>query len=119
MNPMGDLVPKSQRYHGLGNLIVAASLVALGVWIARRRAFLMAVKGDSMEPILSEGDFLVAMRGGTIGHGSLVVVEHPDRPDYEMVKRVTAVPGDRVEERVLRPGEFWVTGDNPTGSTDS
>jgi type IV secretory pathway protease TraF len=47
------------------------------------------------------------------------VVEHPDRTGYEMVKRVAAVPGDRVEGRLLGPNEYWVTGDNPDGSSDS
>jgi signal peptidase I len=118
---MDESVPKNQRYHGLENLIVGGSLVAIAAcgWVAYRRPFLVAVEGDSMAPTLTEGDFLVAMREGTIGPGTLVVVEHPDRPDYEMVKRVTAAPGDRAEDRELRPGEYWVTGDNPVASTDS
>ena len=31
------------------------------------------------------------------------MVEHPGRPGYEMVKRVAAVPGERVGERIARP----------------
>lgn len=49
----------------------------------------------------------------------MVVVEHPGRPGYEMVKRVTAVPGQRVEERVLDDDEYWIEGDRKDASTDS
>ena len=50
----------------------------------------------------------------------VVVVEHPGRPGYEMVKRLVALPGDTVQkDRVLGAGEFWVEGDHPQSSTDS
>jgi hypothetical protein len=50
----------------------------------------------------------------------VVVVEHPDRPGYEMVKRVVAVPGDLAPDgRVLDADAFWVEGDSPDASTDS
>jgi type IV secretory pathway protease TraF len=49
-----------------------------------------------------------------------VVVEHPTRPGFEMVKRVVAVPGDPAPDgRVLGADEFWVEGDSPGESTDS
>jgi type IV secretory pathway protease TraF len=51
--------------------------------------------------------------------GDVVVVEHPDRPAYEMVKRITAAPGQRVGDRTLEPDEWWVEGDYPGASTDS
>ena len=51
--------------------------------------------------------------------GDVVVVEHPGRPGYEMVKRLKGVPGDSVFERVLGPDEFWVEGDLEPASTDS
>ena len=48
-----------------------------------------------------------------------MVVEHPGRPGYEMVKRVTAAPGDVVVDRTLAGDEFWVEGDRSDASTDS
>src|SRR5207247_2770252 len=68
---------------------------------------------------VAPGDFLIAVRPLRLRRGSLVVIEHPARPGYEMVKRVVAVPGDEVEGRTLGPGEYWILGDHPDGSTDS
>ena len=72
-----------------------------------------------MSPTLEPRDFLVALANAPVRAGSLVVVQHPDRPAYEMVKRVAAVPGDRVGDRLLRRFEYWVVGDDPAASTDS
>jgi type IV secretory pathway protease TraF len=47
------------------------------------------------------------------------VVEHPERPGYEMVKRVEALPGERPGDRILGPNEYWVLGERPEASTDS
>jgi type IV secretory pathway protease TraF len=50
----------------------------------------------------------------------VVVVEHPRRPGFEMVKRVVAIPGDPAPDgRVLDHDEFWVEGDARDASTDS
>jgi signal peptidase I len=79
----------------------------------------VAVEGGSMEPALQAGDFLVAVRTGLIQREALVVMEQPDRPGFELVKRVEALPGERVADRVLGPDEYWVTGDRLDASTDS
>jgi nickel-type superoxide dismutase maturation protease len=92
--------------------------VAMLVWW-RWRPFRVEVEGDSMAPTLRPGEYLVAVRSHRVVGGSLVVVEHPGRPGYEMVKRVAATPGERVADRVLGPDEYWVVGDNEDGSTDS
>ena len=110
---------KVQRYHGHRILILAASVLAAGAWWMRRRPFRVIVKGPSMSPTLEPGDLLMAVTNGIVRAGSLVVVQHPDRPAYEMVKRVEALPRDRVGERLLRQDEYWVSGDNPEESTDS
>jgi type IV secretory pathway protease TraF len=72
-----------------------------------------------MSPTLENGEYLFAVRARSVRRGSLVVVEHPNWPSHEMVKRVDAVPGDRAAGRVLGPDEYWVTGDNSDRSTDS
>lgn len=89
------------------------------VWLAVRRPFRVAVEGESMAPTLRPGDFLIAVRSGPIRRGALAVVELPNPPRYEVVKRMVGVPGDSIEGGPLSPGEFWMLGDNPAASTDS
>jgi len=72
-----------------------------------------------MEPGLQVGDYLLGVRPGRIGRGALVVLEHPLRPGFELVKRVKALPGERVGPVMLGPEEYWVVGDRQDASTDS
>jgi nickel-type superoxide dismutase maturation protease len=119
---MGSSVHKQreQRYHGGRQAILPALGLALTLAWWRSRPFRVAVEGSSMAPTLQPGDLLVAARKAVLRSGALVVVEHPGRPGYEMVKRLAGVPGDEIPGRgPLQPGEFWVVGDNPDGSTDS
>ena len=68
-----------------------------------------------MQPALEHGDWALAVRARRVRPGDVVVLEHPDRPGFEMVKRVVAAPGGRR----LGPDEVWVEGDDPGASTDS
>jgi signal peptidase I len=73
-----------------------------------------------MAPTLMPGDWAIAVPTDRSARGDVVVVEHPERPGFEMVKRVIGVPGDRAPDgRILGPDELWVEGDNPSRSTDS
>ena len=72
-----------------------------------------------MAPTLMPGDWALTVPLRRPKTGDVVVVEHPDRPGYEMVKRLTGVPGDRVGDRTLGPDEWWVEGDFAGASTDS
>ncbi len=72
-----------------------------------------------MAPTLLPGDWALAAGGARLARGDVVVVEHPGRPGYEMVKRLTAVPGDHVGDRLLGADEYWVEGDHTVASTDS
>ena len=94
---------------GLGGAATGA-----GVVLVASRAFTVEVAGRSMLPTLEPGDWLLAVRAGTIERGDLVVVRHPSR-GLELVKRVAAVPG----ERGLGPDRYLVVGDNPEESTDA
>jgi signal peptidase I len=77
------------------------------------------VEGSSMEPTLDPGDWAIAVAPARFRVGDVVVVEHPGRTGYEMVKRLVAGPGDRVTERALGPDDWWVQGDHRGASTDS
>lgn len=67
------------------------------------------VKGDSMEPALSDGDVVRIRAGVPIVVGDIVVARHPFKRDVLVVKRVAAIDGDRYDLR----------GDAPGSSTDS
>lgn len=70
-----------------------------------------------MEPTLSSGDWLVATGWGPLRRGSVVILAHPER-SIDIVKRITAIPGDVVDGRPLGPDEYLVVGDNQARSTD-
>ena len=72
-----------------------------------------------MVPTLMPGDWALAVARRRFRRGDVVVVEHPGRPGYEMVKRITSVPNERVGERMLAGDELWVEGDSEDASTDS
>ena len=118
----------TQTYHGSAERRPAAfplvALVVLGAWVAGAlagawawwRPFRVTVAGGSMRPTFEPGDWLVATRRGRVRVGSIVVIEHPGRPGFELVKRV-AHARDGASEPA--PGELWVVGDDPDASTDS
>jgi signal peptidase I len=98
-------------------LVAAAALALVGWWALR--PFRVDVQGQSMEPELMPGDYLVAIRSGSLRRGALVVVEHPDRPGFEVVKRLTGLPGDPIGDSSLSASQHWVQGDNRAASSDS
>lgn len=84
-----------------------------------RRLLVYQIDDHSMEPSLHPGDCVLGIRRRQIRPGDVVVFDHPQEPGFEMVKRVVAGPGQRVEGITLGPAEFWVRGDNRTaGSVD-
>lgn len=97
----------------------AATVAALAFALLRWRPSRVEIQGASMLPTLLPGDWALTAGARRYRSGDVVVVEHPGRPGYEMVKRVTAVPGQRVAERVLGPDEYWIEGDREEASTDS
>ena len=72
-----------------------------------------------MVPALVPGDWALAVAPRRFRTGDVVVVEHPGRPGYEMVKRLLAVPGERAGDRLLGGDEYWIEGDRADASTDS
>ena len=72
-----------------------------------------------MAPTLAPGDWALVVARPRYARGDVVVVEHPGRPGFEMVKRLVGVPGDMRGDRTLAAGEWWVEGDFEPASTDS
>jgi nickel-type superoxide dismutase maturation protease len=115
---MTRMTASNQGLNYFPELMVGLLAAGLVVWW-RLRSFRIEVHGASMAPTLEPGEYLFAVRVRSVSPGSLVVVEHPNRPGHEMVKRVEAGPGERASDRILGPDEYWVTGDNRDRSTDS
>ena len=79
------------------------------------------IPSESMVPTLRVGDFLMVdkqsyepegplswmLPPSNIHRGDLVVFHYPVDPSMHLVKRVVAVPGDRVR---LRHGRVWING---------
>jgi signal peptidase I len=123
MDPPPRTSDERSPYHRPRNPLtgigVAATLVALAVATLRWRPSRIEIQGASMVPTLLPGDWALAVARHRYRRGDVVVVEHPGRPGYEMVKRVGGAPGERIEDRALGSEEFWVVGDREDASTDS
>jgi nickel-type superoxide dismutase maturation protease len=102
-----------------------AILVALLAGIAAAygfqwwRPFRVEVAGTSMLPTLEPGDWALAVRVRRLRRGDVVVIEHPERPGFELVKRVVHVPGDVTPDGSELVDEVWIEGDAPEASSDS
>jgi nickel-type superoxide dismutase maturation protease len=83
--------------------------LALGVTLLRLRPFRVEIRGDSMRPTLEPGDWTVAVGRTPVRPGAVAVIERPDRPGFEVVKRLAR----EVD------GGWFVLGDNRDASTDS
>jgi signal peptidase I len=80
-----------------GAVCVAAKVGATVVrqWRRTRR---YEIAETSMEPALRPGDYVVARSSrGSFLLGDVVIYPHPERPGFELVKRVVGLPGATVE----------------------
>lgn len=100
------------------------AVIGLGLalaWLRHRDlVFRVEIRGDSMAPTLQPGDVAVAVATGAPSVGDVILLEHPRRPGFDLVKRVTAIPGGLTGSGdVLGSGTYWVEGDRAFRSTDS
>jgi hypothetical protein len=101
------------------SLLALASAAGAAAWGARRLAA-YEIADHSMEPGLRPGDWVLGVRCRQARRGEVVVFDHPQRPGFEMVKRVAAGPGEQAAGGTMGPGQLWALGDNPAaGSIDS
>jgi signal peptidase I len=86
----------------------------------------VVVRGESMEPALSDGDRVLVSRAAYRSEnprpGDIVLLA-TSVAGVEMVKRILSGPGemtpDGVNAGALLPGQYWVQGDNSAVSRDS
>jgi signal peptidase I len=93
--------------------------IAAAYGFQRWRPFRVEVAGASMRPTLEPGDWALAVRTRRVRRGDVVVVEHPEWPGFELVKRVVRAPGDPAPDGLVLADEVWIEGDEPEVSTDS
>jgi nickel-type superoxide dismutase maturation protease len=122
--PSSEADPTPETYHRgrswVSGRLAGSLAAAAAAWtILRWKPSRVRIEGASMVPTLLPDDWCLVVRPPSWHRGDIAVVEHPGRPGYEMVKRLDAVPGDKVGGRVLGAGEFWVLGDRADASTDS
>jgi nickel-type superoxide dismutase maturation protease len=100
---------------------IAGVVVAAGLaWACLRwKPSRVEIEGGSMAPTLAPGDWALVATPSSYARGDVVVVEHPGRPGFEMVKRIVGAPGDVRDGRTLGDDEWWVEGDYEPASTDS
>jgi signal peptidase I len=119
-----DGLSLSRTYHRRGrsrkvSFAAVLLVVAAAYGFRRWRPFRIEVSGPSMRPTLEPGDWAIAIAAERFRPGDVVVVEHPERPGFEMVKRVVRAPGARGPDGMDPAGGVWVEGDEPSSSTDS
>lgn len=81
--------------------IVKYILVLSVIFFVIHRFFFapVMVDGDSMEPTLSDGDYLLLNKFSDIERSDIVVFPPPDEEDTQYIKRVVGMPGDTIEYR--------------------
>jgi len=67
------------------------------------------VVGQSMEPTVRNGQWWIVRTGSALNPGDVVLMQHPQRPNLDVVKRLHHRDGEG----------WWVLGDNPEMSDDS
>lgn len=107
------------RKRAAGAGVTVLTVAGLALACLRYQPSRVQIQGESMAPTLVPGDWALVATPRRFARGDVVVVEHPARPGYEMVKRLAGLPGDRANGRTLGAGEFWVEGDHEPASTDS
>jgi len=91
---------------------ILETIVFIGSFFIVLYLFIMQpnqVKGASMEPTFQSGDYIltskVTYKLRSPERGEVVVFESPKNPDIEYIKRIIAIPGDKV---LVRENKLYV-----------
>lgn len=78
-------------------LAFIASLAVLGYAAMRARLRRYEIVESSMEPQLQPGDYVITRHHhGAPERGTIVILEHPNLPGFEIVKRIVGLPGEKI-----------------------
>jgi signal peptidase I len=109
-----ELIPVEQptKVWAVLREIVETVLLAAIIWLAVNFATARyVVDGQSMEPNLHTGQFLIvsrlAYRFGTPQRGDIIVFDYPGNPSDDYVKRIIGLPGDIV---VIQNNQVTING---------
>ncbi len=140
-----------RRLGALVRDVLEAAVLAVGLFLALQYSLQnTVVEGDSMEPNFVDRQWLLVSKLSYRNHsperGDVIVFHAPDQPGQDFIKRVVALPGEKVrlrqgrvyiDERLLPepwsprfdaedfgpytvpPGTVFVLGDNRRVSNDS
>jgi signal peptidase I len=114
---------QASRLWAIGREVIETVLLAAVIWLAVNFATARyVVDGQSMEPSLHTGQFLIvsrlAYRFGTPQRGDIIVFDFPNNPADDYVKRIIGLPGETV---TIEGGDILIDGqllDEPYLATD-
>jgi nickel-type superoxide dismutase maturation protease len=86
----------------------ATFLERILVRIGLRKGF--EVEGNSMRPVLRDGDAVLIQKGSTLRVGDVVIARHPFKQSVRIIKRIN---------QIHVPDRYELLGDDPGESTDS
>ncbi|MDR1153408.1 MAG: signal peptidase I [Bacteroidales bacterium] len=87
--------------HRILNVLLWLCVLVLSVRLVQRRiADICLVPTDSMENAIMAGDRLVVRKTQEFDRGDVIVFNHPDGTNLQLVKRCIGLPGDTV--RIVR-----------------
>lgn len=93
-------------------LMIAVAVLLGGAMLLWLSVGLRSIPSDAMAPTVISGDRVLLWKfayisGGPPKPGDIVVFHHPHNP-RDMIKRVIALPGDRVR---MKAGRLWINGE--------
>lgn len=100
------MILKSKEF--IKSVIYVAGLI-LVLFLLRQFVFTpVIVKGHSMDPTLSDGERVIALKNTKINRFDIVTLHAPDEPGKNYIKRVIGLPGETVE---LKEDLLYINGE--------
>jgi signal peptidase I len=90
--------------------IIVMVIFGFGVFFVIMYAFIarpFQVNGQAMNPTYTNGAYVLAQIGTEISRNNVVIYKSPKNPQIDLIKRVIAVPGDKIK---LESGYIFING---------